>query len=40
MTTIILGTSTDLGQPVFPGSLLETVLKKDSQTNEDMLRAL
>ena len=40
MSAIILGTSTAFGQPVFPGSLLETVLKKDPHTKEDMLSAL
>ena len=37
MSLIILGMSTERGHPVFLGSLLHTVLKKDSQTNEEML---
>ena len=40
MSLMILGTSTALGQPVFPGSLLDIVLKKDSHTYDEMLCGL
>ena len=40
ISAIILGTFTALGQPVFPGSLVETVLKNDLHTREEILQAL